>query len=139
MSDQGPAYFFKPWERSMLTLHKHIIEDGTYEDALSAGRIHGVGIRDRIYWCWYQKQETMAQLMEVIERTGTGFTIYYYEYGNPASKAAVREVAENQTKSNIILMPRAPGDDHSGPPMQRIEPNTAAINTLQQIVHEFFE
>src|SRR5690606_8947734 len=44
----GPAYFLEPWERRMICIHRHIIEDGVYEDPLSAGRIHGVGIRDRI-------------------------------------------------------------------------------------------
>ena len=64
-ADQGNAYFLEPWERGMLAIHRHIIEDGAFKDPLSAGRIHGVGIRDRIYWCWFQKQESMATLMEV--------------------------------------------------------------------------
>lgn len=138
-TDFGPVYFLEPWERPRVAVHKHIIEDGVYEDAISAGRIHGVGIRDRIYWTWFQKQETMAQLMEVIERTGTGFTIYWYPHGNAEAKSQVEAVAENQTHENVLIMPRMSGDpsmDAFG--IDRIEPSTGGIEALRQIIHEFF-
>lgn len=138
-TEQGPVYFLEPWERSRLALHKHIIEDGVYEDALSAGRIHGVGVRDRIYWCWYQKQETLAQLMELIQRTGSGITLYRYPAHDPAAKTAVEAVAKENTNSNVILVPTLPGDtnfDSYG--IERIEPSTAGIEALKGIIHEFF-
>lgn len=138
-TDFGPAYFLEPWERTRVAVHKHIIEDGAYEDPISAGRIHGVGVRDRIYWCWYQKQETMATLMEIIERTGSGFTIYYYPDGNQKAKTEVEDMAAKQKHDNILIMPRMPGDpaaDAYG--VERIEPNTAGISAMKEIVHEFF-
>ncbi len=134
----GPAYFFEPWERTLIAVHKHMIEDGSYEDPLSAGRIHGVGVRDRIYWTWFQKQETMAQLMEVIERTGSGFTIYWYPEGNPAAKADVEDIAAKQHHNNVLVMPRM-GDPNIDPyGIDRVEPNTAGIQAMKEIVHEFF-
>lgn len=135
----GQCYFLEPWERSRLTVHKHMIEDGAFEDPISAGRVHGVGVRDRIYWCWYQKQQTMAHLMEVIERTGSGFTIYYYQYGNDESYKKMKSIAENQTASNVILMPRMAGDESmDAHGIERIEPSTAGIDALKSIIHEFF-
>jgi hypothetical protein len=135
-TDWGMAYFLEDWERPLLAVHKHIIEDGAFEDPLSAGRIHGVGIRDRIYWCWFQKQETMAHLMEVIERTGTGFTIYYFQAGNPQSETRVREIAESHTKDNVVVVPWLGPD--GPPPMDRIEPTTQGIDALKTVIHEFF-
>ncbi len=138
-TEQGPAYFLEHWERTKIAVHKHLIEDGEYEDVISAGRIHGVGIRDRIYWCWYQKQETMANLMEVIERTGNGFTIYWYPYGNDEAKKSVETMAESQGNTNVLVMPRNPGDptmDAFG--IDRIEPSTAGIDAMKGIIHEFF-
>jgi hypothetical protein len=126
VTDLGMAYFFEKWERSLLAIHRHIIEDGDYEDPISAGRIHGVGIRDRIYWCWFQKQETMAQLMEVIDRTGSGITIYWYPHGDAQAKEEVEEMAEKQKHENVLVMPRMSGDpsmDAYG--IERIEPNAA--------------
>lgn len=139
LTEFGQCYFLEPWERTLLTVHKHMIEDGEFEDPLSAGRVHGVGIRDRIYWCWFQKQNTMAQLMEVIERTGTGFTIYYYQHGNKESKNAMEDVAMKQAPSNVILMPRMAEDGAmSGEGIERIEPSTAGIDAMKSIIGEFF-
>lgn len=136
-TDSGMAYFLEPWERSLIAVHRHMVEDGSYEDVLSAGRIHGVGIRDRIYWTWYQKQETMAHLMEVIERTGTGFTIYYYPWGNKAAEDKMREVAETQTRNNVLLIPRMEEDQSTDAfGIDRIEPSTGGIETLKGIVHD---
>lgn len=138
-TDLGPTYFLQPWERTRLAIHKHIIEDGAYEDYLSAGRIHGVGIRDRIYWTWFQKQETMAHMMEIIERTGAGFTIYYYPSGNAQAKAEMEDIAQKQTFNNVVIMPRQPGDptmDAYG--IDRIEPNASGIETMKMVVHDFF-
>ena len=47
-TDRGPAYFLTDYERQLLAIHKHTIEDGAYEDGIDAGTIHGVGIRSRI-------------------------------------------------------------------------------------------
>lgn len=138
-TDYGMAYFLDPWERALFTVHKHMIEDGAFEDPLSAGRIHGVGVRDRIYWCWYQKQETMSQLMEVIQRTGTGFTIYYYESGNDRSKQEMLNIAQKQGPTNVILIPRVAGDESmNANGIDRIEPSSAGIDAMKAIVHEFF-
>lgn len=137
--EYGMAYFLEDWERRFVTVHKHMIEDGWFEDPQSAGRRHGVGIRDRIYWCWLLKQETSAALMEVIERTGTGFTIYRYPHGNPAAKAEMEDLGQNQTRTNVIVMPAMPGDpsmDAFG--IERIEPSTAGIETMKSVIHEFF-
>lgn len=138
-TDYGMAYFLEPWERSLVTLHRHMIEDAPYEDPQSAGRIHGVGVRDRIYWAWYQKQEALAMLIELIERTGQGFNMWYYPDGNPAAKAATEEAAKNQAGQNSILIPRTPGEagnDAYG--FDRIEPTGAGVESLKSVVHELF-
>lgn len=139
-TDFGPAYFLEPWERPLLAVHKHIIEDGYYEDPLSAGRIHGVGIRDRIYWCWFQKQHALAQLMEVVERTGSGFYVFYFERDNAKSLEKMKEVAAGHRGSNYIMLPRTSGEagfqDAEG--IDLIPPNTAGIEALKTIIHDYF-
>jgi phage gp29-like protein len=135
-TDRGYAYFLRGEDRSLIALHKHIIEDGNYEDPLSAGRIHGVGIRDRIYWAWYLQKETMATIMEVIERCGTGFTIYYYDRGSEEHRKAVEKIAAENTGNNRLVIPRDPQENL--PPIDRIEPSTAGVEALRSIVHEYF-
>lgn len=137
VADYGLAYFLDPWERPMMAIHKHIIEDGEYEVPLSAGRIHGVGIRHRIYWNWYQKQELQAFLMEFLERSSTGIEIWYYPYGNADAELKTRKAAEERIGQgrNIILVPRPIGEEMAYG-VERIEPGMAGAESLKAIIKE---
>lgn len=139
-TDYGLAYFLEIWERPLLAIHKHYIEDGEYEDPRNAGRIHGVGIRSRIYWAWYQKQETLAFLMEFMERSATGIEIWYYPYGNPEAEKAVRKAAGERIGQgrNIVMVPRPMGEEGLAYDVQRIEPGMAGADALKSIVTEYF-
>ena len=90
-TDFGLAYFLDGWERSGLSIHKYMVEDGEWEEPYNAGRIHGVGIRSRIYWAWYQKQEALAMMLEYLERSAAGVEIWYYPMGNPQAEAKAKE------------------------------------------------
>jgi len=129
-----------PWERDLLTVHQHIIEDGEYEDPLSAGRIHGVGIRSRIYWTWYQKQEALAWLMEFLERSGFGIEIWYYPYGNAEAEEKARTAAQERIGQgrNIILVPRPVGAEGLAYGVERIEPGMSGAQALKDILTEYF-
>lgn len=133
----GMAYFLKPWERNHICLHRHFIRDAEFEDPIGGGMIHGVGLRSFLYWCWYQKQEALSQMTEVIERTGQGFTVYYYPLGNSQAQGEVEEIAREQAHTNVITMPH----DAADPDAYRIEQipaNTAGIDALHQIVEDYY-
>ncbi len=138
-TEAGLAYFFEKWERSMLVIHRHMIEDAAYEDPYSAGAIHGIGIRSRIYWAWFQKQQILAMLMEHMERSGIGIWIYGYPAGDAAAEAKVAEVAANQVNSNRIIWPRMPGDPTvDAYTIDRIDPSPAGAELLLRILDEYF-
>lgn len=139
-TDWGMAYYLEPWERDLVVVHKHLIEDGEYEDPESAGRICGVGIRHRIYWTWYQKQEALAWLMEYLERSGFGMELWYYPYGNQQAESDYRKAATERIGQgrNIVLVPRLPGPDALAYGVERIEPGMAGANALKEILTEYF-
>jgi hypothetical protein len=139
-TDQGLAYFLRPWERPLLSIHKHYIEDGEFETPEYAGRIHGVGIRSRIYWTWFQKQETLAWLMEYMERSAGGFDIWFYPWGNDQAKKAVEDAARNRMSlgRNQLLVPKFLEGDQMGNWYDRIEPGMAGADALKSIIIEFF-
>jgi len=139
-TDYGLAYFLEPWERDLLAIHKHQVEDGEYEEPQNAGRIHGVGIRSRIYWCWYQKQESLAWLMEFLERSAFGIEIWYYPWGNDQAKQKTREAAEERIGQgrNIVLVPRPMGDESMAYGVERIEPGMAGADVLKDILISYF-
>lgn len=135
VTGEGMAYFLQPWERKHFAIHKHMIRDGEYEDPLSGGQIHGVGLRNFLYWVWWQKQETLAQIAEVIERTGMGFTIYRYPSGNETARQEVEKVSREQSHTNTILMPSDETDDYR---VEQIPPNTSGLTVLHDIVENYY-
>lgn len=139
-TDRGPAYFLTDYERQLLAIHKHTIEDGAYEDGIDAGTIHGVGIRSRIYWAWFQKQECLAFLMEYLERSSMGIEIWRYPLGNPTALAQMKAAAEQRISNqhNIIFVPVAPGDDGNLFGVEHIEPGVAGAAELKDIINNYF-
>lgn len=139
-TDWGLAYFLKPRERHMLAIHRHMIEDGEYDDPLSADRIHGVGIRSRIYWCWYQKQEALAWLMEYLERSAFGIEMWYYPWGNDEAKKQAEKAATERIGNgrNVVLVPRPPGAEGMSYGVERIEPGMAGAEVLKSILIEYY-
>jgi len=139
-TDHGLAYFLEHWERPLLAIHKHMIEDAEWEAPERAGAIHGVGIRSRLYWSWFQKQETLAWLMEYLERSAFGMEIWSYPAGNPTAYEATRTAAEERIGlgRNIVLVPRHPDSDILSSDVKRIEPGMAGADVLDRIIREYF-
>ena len=141
-TDYGLAYFLEPFEHQNLAVHKHLIRDGEFEDVQSTGKIHGIGIRSRIYWAWYQKQECLAFMIEFLERSALGLEIWYYPWGNPDAEAQTRTAAQERIGQgrNIVLMPR-PVDENTGSSpfgVEKLEPGMAGLNALQDVVQNYF-
>jgi len=139
-TDYGLAYFLDPWERDLLAVHKHLIEDGEFEEPINAGRIHGLGIRSRIYWSWFQKQELLAWLMEYLERSSFGIEIWYYPWGNDQARTDLREAAEERIGQgrNIVLVPKPIGEEGQAYGMERIEPGMAGADVVKDILQNYF-
>jgi phage gp29-like protein len=139
-TDYGLAYFLEPWERNLLALHKHELEDGEYEDPQNAGRIHGVGLRSVIYWTWYQKQEALAWLMEYLERSAFGIELWYYPWGNDRARTEMRTAAQERIGQgrNIILVPKPLGEEGMAYGVERIEPGLQGAEVVKDIITEYF-
>lgn len=139
-TDYGLGYFLSPAERRLILVHKHHVEDAPYEDGIKAGAIHGVGIRSVIYWEWVQKQETMAFLMEFVERMAGGVQIWKYPMGNQQALAEAKASAENYNsgQEHILLVPVPIGENGSQYGVDVIEPGFQGVETLQNMLHEYF-
>ncbi len=139
-TDYGLAYFLDPWERDLLAIHKHLIEDGEFEEPINAGRIHGLGIRSRIYWTWFQKQELLAWLMEYLERSAFGIEIWYYPWGNDKARDDLRTAAEERIGQgrNIVLVPKPIGEEGQSYGLDRIEPGMAGADIVKDILQNYF-
>jgi hypothetical protein len=140
VTDWGWAYFLNPDERNLIAVHKHEIEDAEFEMPELAGRIHGVGIRSRIYWMWSLAQEMLGSMVDYIDRSAFGFEIWYYNAANPESYQKTKKAAQERLGQgkNIILCPVEPDSPLLNHLVQRIEPGMAGVESLRGILQEFF-
>jgi hypothetical protein len=139
-TDYGRVHWLTPTERESTVVHFHDIEPAPFHQGEQAGRIKGVGVRDRLYWLWYLKVQTFALLNDYLQLTSAGgTTIYFYESGNPTSLEEVREAAQSQQANSAILFPRDRTNPTAGPGIQRIEAGTAGANLLQSLVTGFYD
>ncbi len=139
-TEWGLAYFPEPWKLELLAIHKHLIEDGEFEEPVNAGRIHGLGIRSRVYWTWYQKQEALAWLMEYLERSAFGIEIWYYPWGNPQAREEIKTAAQERIGQgrNIIVVPKPIGEEGMSYGVERIEPGMAGADAVKDILTTYF-
>ena len=136
----GMAVFLQPYERETFCVHKHFLEDSEFEHSELAGSIHGVGIRSRIYWEWWLKQEAFAFLMQYLERSASGIEIWYYPQGDDNALARCKQhAAERQANGrNTIFFPKPLGEDSSAYNIEYVEPGAVGLDIIQNIVERYF-
>lgn len=132
----GFAYLLDPIERQATTIHKHIVEDGTFEDPRSTGSIYGVGIRSRVYWTWWQMQETIKIMMNYLERTGLGIELWYYPANNKKQKANVEQMMKERGSSGYagFLVPVQPGEDAETYKPEILSPTPGGVAEMNEII-----
>lgn len=140
-TDRGLAYFLTEADEKLLCIHKHQIQDAAFERPIDAGRIHGVGIRNRIYWEWFMKQSTLQWLMEYVERSAFGLELWFYPMHNEKAKADAQAAIKQRVGAfrNVLMVP-VPPDDGSGQQygVQHVETGLAGADLLQGLVEKYF-
>lgn len=136
----GLAYWLDEYERRGFILHKHMVEDGPYEDPIAIGRVNGVGIRDRIYWTWYAMQECLANLLIYVERSALGVEIWKFPANNPKAEEKTRTAATEQVSNGrrIVLVPVFPGEQEDLYGVDVIEPGGAGIDSMMGLIQDYF-
>lgn len=138
-TDWGLAHFLTPEERQQFLVHHHEPEDVDYTEVQLSGGVNGVGIRGRIYWLWWLKQQVFGLLMNYLERFANGFTIIYYAAHDPAAKTQAEGIAHAEYTQNAILIPRWSSERPDLNKVERIEVGTASPALLQNLVTEYFD
>ncbi len=139
-TEDGLVYWLDKWERDTTIVHKHMIEDGPYWEPRFAGRIHGVGIRDRIYWSWYAMVECLQRVVEYLDRAAFGIEVWPYPAGNPVAKQRASDAAQNAMGGGrtIILAPLPQGEDAELYLPKLIEPGLGGVSTTIDMVKTYW-
>jgi phage gp29-like protein len=136
----GLAYWLRDFERRVCIVHKHEIEDGPFLDPRASGRIHGVGLRDSVYWTWYSSVEVEQKLLEYLDRTALGIEIWRYPSGNKEAEKQARAAAEERIGGgrSIVMVPVIPGEQADLFGVQHIEPGPQGAELLKTICQDFY-
>jgi hypothetical protein len=137
--DRGVAIFLyeRQW-RDQFIIHKHEPEDLDYLEGELAGSIHGLGLRSRIYWLWWLRQEIIAWLLNYLQRVGAGGIIEIpYELGNDDSYKAAQEIEQRLAQSNIVYVPQVLGRDTNYLHLRITPPNHAGSQIFIEIVKDY--
>jgi phage gp29-like protein len=138
-TDYGLAHFLTADERLQYIIHEHEPRDVDWTLPEMAGAIHGVGVRGKLYWFWWLKQQVFAQLMNYLHRFANGLTIFYYQAGNPQAKEEAELAARQQFSNAALLYPRWPGENPDVNGVERLEVGTANSNLLWNLISDYFD
>lgn len=139
-TEQGMVYWLADWERKTLVVHKHTVEDGVFEDAYTSGRIHGVGVRSRVYWTWYAMVECLQRALEYLDRSAFGVELWRFPANNPRAKADTERAAKQNVGGgrSIVMVPVFAGDQQDQYGVEHIEPGLQGVDRLLQVIKEYF-
>jgi hypothetical protein len=98
-----------------------------------------VGVRGRLYWFWWLKQQVFGLLMNYLERFSNGVTVFYYNAHNPEAQAAAAAAAQQQFSNTALLYPRWVSENPDTNKIERLEVGTASPALLQSLVETYFD
>jgi hypothetical protein len=138
-TDYGFAHFVTPEERYQYIIHEHEPEDADWHQMEMAGSIHGVGIRGRIYWLWWMKQQVFGLLMNYLTRFANGLTIFYYNASDPKAKNEAIEAARTQFNRTALIYPRWNSERPDVNKVERLEVGTASQALMWNLIDQYFD
>lgn len=128
--------------RERFLLHTHEVDDADFLDADQGERVHGVGVRDRVFFLDWIRKEWLGKICDFIDRVGLGVNIWYYTEGNADEQKLAEKAATEQSDRVNIVWPRSPTGKGSGAGFERQEvPVTGAefLLRLQEHVEKQIE
>ena len=140
-TERAPALVLRqPYYRSRFVIHRHEIDDADYLEGEKAGGIGGVGLRDRIYWCWWLRDEMLGWAVNFMKKVGTlGLLLFYYDENNPKSKTAAQDAARDAGTNFALAVPRPRGDSRQTAGAEMLPANPGGVTALQSIIADYFE
>ncbi|CAM6002961.1 unnamed protein product [Sphagnum balticum] len=138
-TDWGLCHFLTPDERIQFIIHTHEPDDADFIEPELAGSIGGVGVRGRLYWFWWLKQQVFGQLMNYIHRFANGLTIFYYDASNQQAMQQAAMAAKAQFSNTALLYPRWNSTNPDVNKVERLEVSTASSSLLWNLVNDYFD
>ncbi len=127
-------------ERQAFILMTYDPDPSDFQNPRQAGGVKGLGLRSTIYPTWFLANEVLGNLMDFLERFGTGITMYKYLRGNTASYNEAVTLAQSQSNQAAVMVPVDP-DKNGGKPLEgveRIEPSAVGLDNMIKVIEDIF-
>lgn len=138
-TERGPAYFLSPDEREQVVVHKFEPTDAPFYRPQLSGAIHGLGLRNALYWLWALKSRIWSLSVDYLEWFAQGLTAYYFESGNAAHMKEVADWVKAQQGRKVLMFPRTKDGGPGFKPIERFEAGTASSAFLQNLITGYFD
>jgi hypothetical protein len=98
-----------------------------------ATAIHGLGLRDRIYWYWWLRQELQSYWFDGLQRISTdGMLVGYYDLNNDKSKQETIASLKMLHRDKVAVFPRSIAEGKQVPAFEAIQPGQIAYVELRE-------
>lgn len=126
--------------RERFVIHKHICVDADFFEGEMAGGVHGVGLRSKIYWAYWLRDEMLGWALNHLKKIGVGgILVFYYESGNPESKNEAEKAAKTAGERYAIAMPRNSGGSKDTSGAELLSFNESGVASMTSIIQDYFE
>lgn len=138
-TDRGLALFlYDPFFRSRFIISQFEPNDTDFlfESDL-AGGVHGTGLRSRLYWTWFLRNEVLAWCLDALQRIGVnGMIVGYHAEGDEKAEEAMIKSLLNLIKNNVASFPRRVGGNNQNV-WDHVEPSKVGYEILFQLLEYF--
>lgn len=135
-STEAPGLLLRGTWRQRFCIADHNPEDADYYEAEAGAGKFGIGVRSRVYWLNWLRENYLAWISDTFERIGLGIVVIYYEAGNPTAKEEALATAKNYSRRSAIVIPRSPDANWSGGAIEIIESPTGGITAVRSLVDD---
>ncbi len=126
--------------RDQFIIHTHEVDDADYFEGEMAGAVHGVGLRNYIYWAWWLRDEMLSWAVDFMKKVGTlGLLVFWYELGNKAAKQEAEHNAKRASKDTALVMGRPSGREATTWGVDQFPSSPAGVDALQRMIQDYFE
>lgn len=141
--DRNPMLMLnkRKW-REQFIIHRYRLRDADYFEGEMAGVVQGEGLRSKVYWAWWLRDEMLSWCVDFMKKVGTlGLLIFPYEMSNPSSRAAAEENAKTASSKVAMTMPIYVDAMRGGEQLRPIHIPASAygIEALQHMIADYFE
>lgn len=92
--------------REQILIHSSDPDDADYFEGEMGERVHGVGIRNYIYWLDFLRRDYFGAVTEMLNRVGLGLVVIYYDQSSDTAKTSALEMAKKFSRRAVVTMPR---------------------------------